>query len=150
MEGFILLCPSIPGDANGFRVDVANNMVWSAIGEVKKEYQVKQRMFFSGFSAGAFYVQAFAYQYPQYVSGLSILSAGLYMEPSAFIELVPMVVVIGGSDHPVSVANSEKFVNGLKSYGFDIQYQVLPNVGHTVTKQGINLTLELYRKTMNK
>lgn len=149
-EGFILLCPSIPGDANGFRVDVGDNTVWSAIGEVKKEYRVKQRMFLSGFSAGAFYIQTFTYQYPQYVSGLSILSAGLYMEPSAFIELVPMVVVIGDSDHPNSVAHSEMFVNELKSYGFDIQYEVLPGVGHTVTRQGITLTLDLYRKTMGK
>jgi predicted esterase len=149
-EGFILLCPSIRGDASGFSIGVGDNTVWSAIGEVKKEYRVKQRMFLSGFSAGAFYIQAFTYQYPQYVSGLSILSAGLYMAPSAFIEVVPMVVVIGASDHPDSVANSEMFVNELKSYGFDVQYEVLPGTGHRVTNTGIDLTIELFRKTVSK
>ena len=35
-EGFILLCPSIPGDQSGFYQDVGETTVWSAIGEAKK------------------------------------------------------------------------------------------------------------------
>ena len=106
-EGFILLCPSIPGDAGGFRQDVGETTVWSAIGEVKKEYRIRPRMFFSGFSAGAFFIQGFAYHYPQYVNGLSILSAGVYLNPNMFVELVPVVVVIGDQDNPTSVQTSQ-------------------------------------------
>jgi predicted peptidase len=149
-EGFILLCPSIPGDASGFYQDVGENTVWSAIGEVKKEYRVKQRMFFAGFSAGAFFIQGFTYHYPQYVSGLSILSAGVYLNPNMFAELVPITVVIGGSDDPTAVATSRMFVDNLKQYGFDVQYEVMPGVGHTVTRQGVNLTIDLFRKTTGK
>jgi hypothetical protein len=35
-------------------------------------------------------------------------------------------------------------------YGFDVQYKVLPGVGHTVTKEGVDLTIELFRKTIGK
>ncbi len=149
-EGFILLCPSIPGDANGFRLDVGENTVWSAIGEVQKEYRVKPRMFFAGFSAGAFFIQGFAYHYPGAVSGLAILSSGVYIDPSMFIEFVPMLVVIGDRDDPLAVRGSQIFVSGLAQFGFDVQYKVMPGVGHAVTKDGVNLTLELFRKTIGK
>jgi hypothetical protein len=147
-EGYVLLCPSIPGDASGFYQDVGENTVWSAIGEVRKDYRVRQQMFLSGFSAGAFFVQGFTYHYPQYVNGLSILSAGVYLNPRMFINLVPMVVVIGGSDNPDAVQSSQVFVTNLQKFGFNVQYAVLPNVGHTVTKDGIDMTLALFRKTI--
>jgi predicted esterase len=149
-EGFILLCPTIPGTPDGFSVDVGESTVWSAIGEVKKEYRVKTRMFMSGFSAGAIFVQIFTYHYPSYVGALAILSSGNYLEPSMFAELIPMVVVIGGSDDPGAVQSCQSFVSGLQGYGFDVKYEVLPGVGHTVTQDGVNLTLELFRKTIGK
>jgi pimeloyl-ACP methyl ester carboxylesterase len=149
-EGFILLCPSIPGDASGFYQDVGENTVWNAIGEVKRDYRVKQQMFFSGFSAGAFFIQGFAYHYPQYVSGLSILSAGVYLNPGMFINLVPMLVVIGDRDHPDAVQGSSNFVSTLQQFGFSVQYVVLPGVGHVVTDTGIDLTIELFRMTAGK
>jgi acetyl esterase/lipase len=149
-EGFILLCPSIPGDPNGFYQDVGENTVWSAIGEVKKEYRVGNRMFFAGFSAGAFFIQGFVYHYPQYVSGLAILSSGLYLDPRVFAELIPMTVVIGDADHAPSVQSSQTFVDGLRQYGFDVQYERMPGVGHAFTPTAQRLTIELFRKIVNK
>jgi phospholipase/carboxylesterase len=149
-EGFILLCPSIPGFPDGFYQDVGETTVWAAVGEVKKEYRVRQRMFFSGFSAGAYFIQGFTYHYAQYVSGLSILSAGLYQDPNMFPELIPMLVVIGDQDYASSVQSSQIFVSGLQQFGFDVQYKVMPGVGHAVTKDGVNLTIDLFRKTIGK
>lgn len=149
-EGYLLLCPSIPGSADGFYQDVGENTVWSAVGEVKKEYRVRQRMFFSGFSAGAYFIQGFTYHYPQYVSGLSILSSGLYLNPNVFPEIIPMLVVIGERDHASAVQTSQLFVQDLQKYGFNVQYLVMPGVGHAVTKDGVDLTLELFKQTINR
>jgi pimeloyl-ACP methyl ester carboxylesterase len=149
-EGFILLCPSIPGDASGFYQDVGEQTVWSAIGAVQKEYHVKRRMFFNGFSAGAYFIQGFTVHYPQYVSGLSILSAGVYLNPNMFPELVPVLVVIGSSDDQMAVATSRMFVQDLQKYRFDVQYEVMPGVGHTVTRKALNMTIDLFRKTIGK
>jgi predicted esterase len=149
-EGFILLCPSIPGDPSGFYQDVGESTVWSAVGEVKKEYRVRSRMFFSGFSAGAYFIQGFTYHYPQYVSGLSILSAGLYLNPNLFAELIPILVVIGDSDNQTAVQTSQMFVRDLRQFGFDVQYELMPHTGHTVTKDGVTLTLDLFRKIIGK
>jgi predicted esterase len=149
-EGFILLCPSIPGDSSGFYQDVGENTVWSAIGEVKKEYRVRSRMFFTGFSAGAYFIQGFTYHYPQSVNGLSILSAGLYLNPNMFAELIPMLVVIGDSDNATAIQTSQRFVRDLRQFGFDVDYELMPGVGHAITKDGVNLTIDLFRKTIGK
>lgn len=149
-EEFILLCPSIPGDPNGFYQDVGERTVWSAIGEVKKEYRVRNRMFFAGFSAGAYFIQGFDYHYPQYVSGLAILSSGLYLDPRSFAELIPMTVVIGDTDYAESVQSSQMFVDRLRQYGFDVHYELLPGVGHAFTPTAQKLTIELFRKIANK
>ena len=149
-EGFILLCPSVPGYSYGFRQDVGENTVWSAVGEISKEYRIRKRMFLAGFSAGAYFIQGFTYHYPQYVSGLSILSSGFYIRPNLFPEVIPMAVIIGDQDNAEAVKTSQMFVTGLRDFGFDIQYEVMNGVGHAVTKDGVNLTLELFRKTMGK
>ena len=149
-EGFILLCPSIPGDPSGFYQDVGENTVWGAIGEVKKDYRVRPRMFLTGFSAGAYFIQGFTYHYPQYVNGLSILSAGLYLSPNMFADLIPMLVVIGDSDNATAVQTSQMFVRDLRQFGFDVDYKLMPGVGHAVTKDGVNLTIDLFRKITGK
>jgi dipeptidyl aminopeptidase/acylaminoacyl peptidase len=67
-----------------------------------------------------------------------------------FAQLVPMLVVIGNADHPAAVQASQLFVSGLQNYGFDIEYIVMPNVGHAVTEEGRRATMELFKKTMGK
>jgi dipeptidyl aminopeptidase/acylaminoacyl peptidase len=84
------------------------------------------------------------------VSGLSILSSGVYLNPNLFAQLVPMLVVIGNADHPAAVQTSQRFVSGLQNYGFDVKYIVMPNVGHTVTEEGTRATMELFKKTLGR
>ncbi len=67
-----------------------------------------------------------------------------------FPQLVPILVVIGDADNSQAFQTSKEFVNGLKNYGFDVEYKVLPGVGHTVTKEGVLATLELFRKIHHK
>ena len=148
-EGYILLCPSIPGDAaQGYRSDVAENIVWKTVGEVQKQYRVSQRMFFAGVSGGAYFVQIFAAHYPNHVSGLAILSTG-YVGPEMQAR-VPVLVAIGGADNPASIQANEELVASLTRNGFDVQYKVFPLVGHRVTNEGRKLTIELFRKTIGK
>jgi len=149
-EEFILLCPSIPGNPDGFYYEVGESTVWSAVGQVKKDYRIRPRMFLSGFSAGAFFVQGFVYRYPQYVSGVSILSAGSYDKINLNSKDVPFLIVIGNQDHPFSVEQSGLFAQYLEQEGFDVQYALLPGIGHAVTRDGVNLTIELFRKIVNK
>jgi dipeptidyl aminopeptidase/acylaminoacyl peptidase len=65
-----------------------------------------------------------------------------------FPELVPVLVVIGSGDNQTAVATSQMFVQDLQKFGFDIKYEVMPGVGHTVTRRGLNMTIDLFRKTI--
>jgi hypothetical protein len=40
--------------------------------------------------------------------------------------------------------------NGLAGYGFDVQYKGMPGVRHAVTKAGVNLTIDLFRKRIGQ
>jgi predicted esterase len=149
-EGFILLCPSIADSGGGWYQADGETKVFSAINQVRSEYHMAPREFLAGFSAGAQFVQGFAFKYPQYVSGVSVLSAGNYYRPTPSAKGIPFLVVIGDQDDPVAVADSKSLVLMLKQDGFDVQYLVLPGVGHTVTDTGRQLTIALFRKAIGK
>jgi predicted esterase len=147
-EDFLLLCPSIPGEVGGYYQDVGERTVWSAVGQVRQDYRVSSRLFLAGFSAGAYFIQGFALHYPQSVSGLAILSTG-YFVPGLQTR-VPILVAIGGSDHPDSIRANQQLVSSLTENGFDVQYKIFPGVGHEVNNDAKSLTIELFRKTIGK
>jgi predicted esterase len=146
-EGFILLCPSIPGDSGGYYLDVGERTVWSAVNAVRSEYKTSSRMFMAGFSAGAYFIQGFALHYPNSVSGLAILSSGYY---TTGFPIVPVLIVIGGADHPESLQANAELASYLQNRGYDLQYYVLPGVGHWATNETKELTIKLFRKTIGK
>lgn len=146
-EGFILLCPSIADSSGGWYQTDGETKVFNDINQLQGAYRLKPREFLVGFSAGAQFVQGFAFRYPQYVSGVAILSAGNYYTPPLGARSIPFLVVIGDQDDPVSILGSAAFSATLGQNGFDVQYQVLPGVGHTVTDQGKQLTIALFRKS---
>lgn len=147
-EGYILLCPTIPGDAGGYYQDVGERTIWAAVNAVQSEYHVSSRMFIAGFSAGAYFMQGFAAHYPNSVSGLAILSTGYSMP--GFQPNVPVLVVIGSMDNPDSIQTNEMLVSRLQQTGVDVEYHVLPGVGHWATAKTESLTIELFRKTVGK
>ncbi len=149
-EGFVLLCPSIADQSGGWYQTDGETKVFSAINQARSRYRLEPREFIAGFSAGAQFVQGFAFKYPQYVSGVAVLSAGNYYIPTPGAQGVPFLVVIGDRDDPVSIQGSESFAAALSQNGFNVQYQVLPGVGHTMTDQAIQATIALFRKTEGK
>ncbi len=149
-EGFILLCPSIADSGGGWYQSDGNAKVISAVNQVHAEYHVSSREFLAGFSAGAQFVQGFTFTYPQYVNGVSILSAGNYYRPNLNAKGIPFLVVIGDQDDPIAVQGSQGSAAALGKFGFDVQYEVLPGVGHTLTDKGRELTIALFRKANGK
>lgn len=148
-EGFFLLCPSLADSSGGWYQDQGEAKLFNAINQVHSQYRVSSQEFLAGFSAGAQFVQGFAFAHPQYVSGLAILSAGNYYPPGSAAR-IPMLVVIGDRDDPGAVNTAADFSSRLKQAGFDVNYAVLPGVGHTLTVSGQQLTIQLFRKTQGR
>jgi predicted esterase len=146
-EGYILLCPSIAGNGGGFYQSVGDGTVSTSVELVRGQYNIRPRMFMAGFSAGAFFIQGYAYDHPQSVSGLSILSTGYYIEG---VPSVPAVIVTGNIEPSSSIEANEKLFADMRKRGADVEYHLLPWVGHTVTDKARRLTIECFRKTIGK
>lgn len=145
-EGFILLCPSIPGDSGGFYQDIGESVVNLAIKDVRSNYRIQPKMFFAGFSAGAYFIQGYAYHFPQSVSGLAVLSTGY-----AIIGInvpAPIILVTGNIEPDSSLQANQDFYDHMRKEGHDIEYHILSGVGHWVSGKAKKLTIELFRKTV--
>jgi len=149
-EGFILLCPSIADSSGGWYQSAGEAKVFSAINQVRSEYNVSPREFLAGFSAGAQFVLGFTFRNPQDVSGVSILSAGNYYPPNLNAKGIRFLVVIGDQDDPLAVQGSQGLAGALTQDGFDVKYEIMPGVGHVLTDQGRELTIALFRKVYGK
>jgi predicted esterase len=149
-EGFILLCPSIADSGGGWYQSDGETKVFSAINQVRADYNVAPREFLAGFSAGAQFVQGFTFTNPQYVSGVSIISAGNYYRPNLNAKGIPFLVVIGDQDDSLAIEGSQGLAGMLSQYGFDVEYEILPGVGHVLTDKGRELTIALFRKANGK
>ncbi len=144
-EGFILLCPSISGGGGGFYQVVGDRTVSDAVELVRMEYNIQPRMFMAGFSAGAIFIQGYAHDHPQTVSGLSILSTAYSIED---VPPVPTVIITGNFEYRSSIEANEKLFADMRKRGADVEYHLQPWVGHRVTDKAIKLTIECFRKTI--
>lgn len=78
-----------------------------------------------------------------------MLSSGNYYPPS-YAARIPMLVVIGDQDDPGAVSTASDFASALQENGRDMQYVLLPGVGHTLTSRGQQLMIDMFRKTQGK
>ncbi len=145
-EGFVLVCPSLGDENGGWYQDEGERTLRAILKEVKKECRVQNKIFLAGFSAGAQFVQGFAFANPKSVSGVAVLSSGNYYEPSSGASSVPFLVVIGDQDFPAGLKSARQFSELLKQAGFVIDLHILPGVKHEISSQAMELTLEFYRK----
>ena len=147
-EGFILVCPSIPGDGGGFYQDVGEVMVNRSIENARNNYRVKKKVFLAGYSAGAYFIQGYAYHYPESVSGLAILSTGYTL--IGLEANIPILLVSGQVEYPESVKANDDFYKYMVDKGADIEYRSSFGMNYWVTDEAKRWTIELFRKTIGK
>ncbi len=128
----------------------ARKTLRAVLKEVKKECHVQNKFFLAGFSAGAQFVQGYAFAYPELVSGVSVLSSGNYYEPSSSASDIPFLVVIGDQDDLRALKNAGVFNEMLKQAGFSVDLHILPGVKHEITVQARELTVKFYRRVYSR
>ena len=108
-EGYVLVCPSLGDENGGWYQDAGEKILKAVLKNVRQECRVQNKVFLAGFSAGAQFVQGFAFAYPNSVTGVAVLSSGNYFEPSSDARSVPFLVVIGDKDNPVGLRGANLF-----------------------------------------
>jgi poly(3-hydroxybutyrate) depolymerase len=143
-EGFVLVCPSLADESGGWYQDEGDAVLSRILQQVAQECHVQKRVFLAGFSAGATFVQGFAFAHPDLVAAVATLSAGNYYEPAPQAQGVIFLVVIGDRDNPIGIRGAERFTQALKQSGFSTELHVLPGIGHTVSTEAKELTINLF------
>jgi poly(3-hydroxybutyrate) depolymerase len=149
-EGFVLLCPSLSDESGGWYQDDGEKMVKRVLKEVRAEVRVQKRFFLAGYSAGAQFVQGYAFANPKDVTGAAVLSAGNYYEPDPHASAIPFLVILGEKDNPTGLKNAGDFIDLLRKEGFSVDLQILPGVGHHLNDQAFDLAIEFYRRVYGK
>ena len=145
-EGFVLVCPSLSDESGGWYQDTGERILKDVLKKVKQECRIQNKVFLAGFSAGAQFIQGFAFANPNSVISAAVLSAGNYYEPSANASGIPFLVVIGDQDNPVGVKSAGLFVEMLEGEGYSVELHILPGVKHEVTQEALQLTIDFYRQ----
>jgi poly(3-hydroxybutyrate) depolymerase len=149
-EGFVLVCPSLADENGGWYVDEGEANLYKIIQHVQNDCRVEKQVFLAGFSAGAEFVQPYAFDHPKSVKAVAILSAGNYYEPSPASQDIPFLVVIGDQDNPISLHRAQLFSESLEKNGYSVELDILPGVGHEITPQALELTIGLYQRSYGK
>jgi predicted esterase len=146
-ERFVLVCPSLADEGGGWYQEAGERLLKKIIRQVEQECRIQKRVFLAGFSAGAEFIQGYAFHYPESVAGVAVLSAGNYYEPSTLrAKEIPFLVVIGDQDNPVGIKSARLFTEVLEQKGFSIALHILPDVGHTVNAEAKEMTIEFFRQ----
>ncbi|CAG0926430.1 hypothetical protein TFLX_00081 [Thermoflexales bacterium] len=148
--GFVLVCPSLNDPYGGWEQDVMKKSLHEVSVQVQAEVRVKPRIFVAGFSAGGHLAQRYTWAYPDEVAAVAVLSAVTYDQPEAQAKDIPFLVVLGDGDHLGGVEQIEQFAQGLQRAGFKVELRVLSGVGHTLSAEARELTLEFFKQTMSQ
>lgn len=149
-EDFILICPTLTEAVGGWSQSDGERKVSAIISQVRSEYNLEERLFLAGFSAGAQLVQGYTFRYPQSVKGVAVLSPGYAFSSTISARDIPFLVVIGDREIPRRLEAAQKLVSLLQQNNFDVEYHLLPGVGHTLTDEARKLTIDFFREVNGK
>lgn len=143
-HGFILLCPSLADSQGGWTISDGENKLNKILNQIWPQYSIQSRYYLAGISAGAFFIQGYAYDYPGVVSGLSIISsANYYPHLNSTLRSIPMLITIGSNDSAL-VPLAQGYAATLNSNGFWYSYHMIEGVGHSMSQEAIDLTLDQF------
>lgn len=148
-EGFILVCPSFKEGYQRLEYGTDNRMI-DIIKELEKEFQIdEKKIFMAGFSGGAQFTHRFALRHPEYINSAVVLAAGSYNYPanSASAKRIKFLVGVGANDSE-RLEITKKFAEQLKNNGYQVKFEIFPNVGHEVPPAAKQLTIELFREML--
>lgn len=148
-EGFILVCPSFKEGYQRLEYATDNRMI-DIIKELEKEFQIdEKKVFMAGFSGGAQFTHRFALRHPEYINSAIVLAAGSYDYPanSASAKRIKFLVGVGANDSE-RLEITKKFAEQLKNNGYQVKFEIFPNVGHEAPPAAKQLAIELFREML--
>ena len=143
-HGYALLCPVLADPDGRLHQLHGNERLYNIVYRLYQEYPLQPIIFLVGFSGGARFVQGYAFMNPAYVSGVSVIAGADYYPPSQATGQVRFAVIVGDRDNPLTAQDAWSLDALLRESGYQVGLHVLPGVGHEITPEAVEITLELY------
>jgi poly(3-hydroxybutyrate) depolymerase len=144
-EGFFYLAPTFPDWGYTHLTGDEDRVLWAMIVETQKQYAIdRDQVFVTGMSGGAQFAHRFAFRYPSHICGVSAMSAGSYDPPPRRARRVPFVVSVGQEDTE-RIPVAEQFARRLREAGYRVRFEIIPGIGHQMSAQAVELTMDLFR-----
>ena len=81
--------------------------------------------------------------------GALVSFAGLLpLRPAVMSNRMPILLIHGQDDSSIPAKASKAAAGQLRTAGFDVELEVLPGVGHTITPEGAEIALAFLRKQL--
>ena len=144
---------SISPDSIGDGLKKAGPYLNDYIDHVSKTFKVEEKnIFFVGFSQGTMMALYHLCKRENRCAGLLGYS-GLLFENENFKSEIkskfPIKLYHGKKDELINYQNSIEASKKLKKFGFDIDYNLSDDLGHSIDDKGIQLGLNFIKKTFN-
>ncbi len=129
----------VPVQQNRSGIDSAMRVITSLILESELQRIPKERVFLLGFSQGGCLALEFVAQNPARYGGVFGLSGGLFGPPGTAweyegsLEGTPVFIGCSDVDPHVPRARVEETADALRRLGGDVDRQIYPGMGHTVS-----------------
>ncbi len=143
-EGFIVVCPTFPQGYQVLEGDEDEALI-AILDEVGQRYPTTEGAIVSGFSGGAQFAHRFAFAHPERTRAVAVHSAGSYDPPLAEARRIPFLVTVGLNDTS-RVEAAHSFAYKLKREDYDVTVVKIEKVGHKLSKQAIQETIEFIRR----
>lgn len=128
---FIVVSPQCPANTIW---EMHFDLLTELLDEIEHKLNIdKDRMYLTGLSLGGYGAWNYAMLYPQRFAAVVPVSGGA-MNPKMTRQLkdVPVWVFHGEKDQSVSIEESRKVVDVLRSHGGNVRFTIFPDAGHEV------------------
>ncbi len=143
-NGFILLCPSLADAGGGWMLTDGEQKLNAILGEVLPNYSIKSKYYMAGFSAGASFIQGYAYDFPNQIAGLSVISSGnFFPQVNPALGSTPFLITVGANDTNL-VSPAQNYYNSLVNRGFNASFHIIDNTGHQISREAIDMTIQQF------
>lgn len=140
---FVLLCPTMPVDEEGYDRTEAENQLAAILTDLYSRYTFANQFFLAGYEAGADFALPYAYRYPTAIVGLAIINPRS-LPSTAFASNIPTLLLVGEEETEVRLA-VETFNDVLQGAGYSIRLIVVSGLEETLRPGARRLSVDLYR-----
>lgn len=143
-HNFALLCPELADPDGRLYQNRGSERLLSILDHVYSQYSLAPKIFLTGFSAGGQFIQGFVVVNPDNVVGVSIMAPENYYQSRFSASYIPFLVLVGEQDEHENLEVAQQLAAFLKENGNAVELHILPQTGHMIAGEAIDLTLELY------